>query len=90
MEAGLNPAEDTKNWQAGNELGQELKMKPAAVVAADGPTRHAEVRRAAGFQLMSPEKSQPETRRKESARTFTQLAREFAPQHARSPHQGRI
>jgi len=25
MEAGLNSAEDTKNWQAGNELGQELK-----------------------------------------------------------------
>ena len=25
VEAGLNPSEDTKNWQAGNELGQELK-----------------------------------------------------------------
>ena len=25
VEAGLNSAEDTKNWQAGNELGQELK-----------------------------------------------------------------
>lgn len=25
VEAGLNPAKDTKNWQAGNELGQELK-----------------------------------------------------------------
>jgi hypothetical protein len=25
LEAGLNSAEDTKNWQAGNELGQELK-----------------------------------------------------------------
>lgn len=25
IEAGLNSAEDTKNWQAGNELGQELK-----------------------------------------------------------------
>jgi len=24
VEAGLNSAEDTKNWQAGNELGQEL------------------------------------------------------------------
>ncbi len=23
--AGLNPAKDTKNWQSGNELGQELK-----------------------------------------------------------------
>ena len=25
IEAGLNSVEDTKNWQAGNELGQELK-----------------------------------------------------------------
>ena len=25
VEAGLNSAEDTKNWQAGNDLGQELK-----------------------------------------------------------------
>ena len=25
VEAGLNSAEDTKNWHAGNELGQELK-----------------------------------------------------------------
>ena len=25
VEAGLNSAEDTKNWQAGVELGQELK-----------------------------------------------------------------
>jgi len=25
VEAGLNSAKDTKNWQAGNELGQELK-----------------------------------------------------------------
>ena len=25
VEAGLNSGEDTKNWQAGNELGQELK-----------------------------------------------------------------
>ena len=25
VKAGLNSAEDTKNWQAGNELGQELK-----------------------------------------------------------------
>ena len=25
VEAGLNSAEDAKNWQAGNELGQELK-----------------------------------------------------------------
>ena len=25
VEAGLNSKEDTTNWQAGNELGQELK-----------------------------------------------------------------
>ena len=25
VEAGLNSTEDTKNWHAGNELGQELK-----------------------------------------------------------------
>lgn len=25
VEAGLNSTKDTKNWQAGNELGQELK-----------------------------------------------------------------
>jgi hypothetical protein len=25
VEAGLNSEEGTKNWQAGNELGQELK-----------------------------------------------------------------
>jgi hypothetical protein len=25
VEAGLNPTEDTKNWQAGNDLGQALK-----------------------------------------------------------------
>jgi hypothetical protein len=25
VEAGLNSAEDTNNWEAGNELGQELK-----------------------------------------------------------------
>jgi hypothetical protein len=25
VEAGLNSAEDTKNWKAGNELGHELK-----------------------------------------------------------------
>ena len=25
VEAGLNSSEDTKNWQAGNDLGQELK-----------------------------------------------------------------
>ena len=25
IQAGLNSAEDTKNWKAGNELGMELK-----------------------------------------------------------------
>ena len=25
VEAGLNSEEDTKNWKAGNELGQQLK-----------------------------------------------------------------
>jgi len=25
LDAGLNSAEDTKNWEAGNELGQELR-----------------------------------------------------------------
>ena len=27
VEAGLNSAENSKNWQAGNELGQELKTE---------------------------------------------------------------
>ncbi len=27
VEAGLNSPEDTKNWKAGNELGQELKAE---------------------------------------------------------------
>ena len=30
VEAGLNSQEDTKNWQAGNELGQELKAADRA------------------------------------------------------------
>lgn len=25
VEAGLNSSEDTRNWQAGNELGQDLR-----------------------------------------------------------------
>jgi hypothetical protein len=33
VEAGLNSAEDTKNWKAGNELGRELK----AEVKSTGP-----------------------------------------------------
>jgi hypothetical protein len=31
VEAGLNSAEDTKNWKAGNELGQELRAEGEAV-----------------------------------------------------------
>jgi hypothetical protein len=27
VEAGLNSEEDTKNWKAGNELGQELRAE---------------------------------------------------------------
>ena len=36
VEAGLNSAEDTKNWKAGNELGQELReeCQTAAPVVA--------------------------------------------------------
>jgi hypothetical protein len=30
VEAGLNSEEDTKNWEAGNELGQELKEEGKA------------------------------------------------------------
>ena len=30
VEAGLNSEEDTKNWKAGNELGQELKEESEA------------------------------------------------------------
>lgn len=29
VEAGLNSEEDTTNWKAGNELGQELKAEGA-------------------------------------------------------------
>jgi hypothetical protein len=29
VEAGLNSEEDTKNWKAGNELGQELREEVA-------------------------------------------------------------
>ena len=29
VEAGLNSEEDTQNWKAGNELGQELKEEMA-------------------------------------------------------------
>jgi hypothetical protein len=35
VEAGLNSAEDTKNWKAGNELGQELREEDEGT----GPVR---------------------------------------------------
>ena len=37
VEAGLNSEEDTKNWKAGNELGQELKAE--GETAEPGDTR---------------------------------------------------
>jgi hypothetical protein len=36
VEAGLNPTEDTENWQAGNDLGQALKDEP--VIESHEPT----------------------------------------------------
>ena len=36
VEAGLNSAEDTKNWKAGNELGQELREEGETEGPADG------------------------------------------------------
>jgi hypothetical protein len=35
VEAGLNSAEDTKNWQAGNALGQALKAEGAKEAPMD-------------------------------------------------------
>ena len=35
VEAGLNSKEDTKNWKAGNELGQELKKEDVKKEALD-------------------------------------------------------
>ena len=35
VEAGLNSEEDTKNWQAGNELGQDLKDEGEEKAPAD-------------------------------------------------------
>jgi hypothetical protein len=35
VEAGLNSAADTKNWVAGNELGQELKDEREKKVPVD-------------------------------------------------------
>lgn len=36
VEAGLNSEEDTKNWKAGNELGQELKEESETVEPVRG------------------------------------------------------
>lgn len=42
VEAGLNSAEDTKNWKAGNELGQELKEEGETTTPARAnPRREA-------------------------------------------------
>jgi hypothetical protein len=38
VEAGLNSTEDTKNWKAGNELGQELKTESEAKEPQSGST----------------------------------------------------
>jgi hypothetical protein len=54
VEAGLNSAEDTKNWQAGNDLGQALKdekgelLPPSASVEPSVPV----------FMETSPERNQ--------------------------------
>ena len=36
VEAGLNSPEDTKNWQVGNQLGQELKEGENKETASEG------------------------------------------------------
>ena len=36
VEAGLNSEEDTKNWKAGNELGQELREEDEAAEPVRG------------------------------------------------------
>jgi hypothetical protein len=44
IEAGLNSAEDTKNWKAGNELGKELKEEIEIEAPVDTePFREASV-----------------------------------------------
>ena len=40
VEAGLNSAEDTKNWKAGNELGHELKEEGETTGPATKDPRH--------------------------------------------------
>ncbi len=41
VEAGLNSTEDTKNWHAGNELGQALKDEPPKKVPPGGSAEFA-------------------------------------------------
>jgi len=41
VETGLNSSEDTKNWQAGNELGQALKDEPPKKVPPGGSDEFA-------------------------------------------------
>ena len=36
VKAGLNPTEDTKNWQAGNDLGQALKEETGKKLPPSG------------------------------------------------------
>ena len=36
VEAGLNSKEDTENWQAGNELGRELKKGENTGLVSEG------------------------------------------------------
>ena len=36
VEAGLNSAEDTRNWHAGNDLGQALKVETTKKTTVDG------------------------------------------------------
>jgi hypothetical protein len=44
IQAGLNSAEDTKNWKAGNELGEELKEEVEIEAPVDKePFREASV-----------------------------------------------
>jgi hypothetical protein len=40
VEAGLNSAEDTKNWKAGNELGHELQGAGETTKPAHENPRH--------------------------------------------------
>jgi hypothetical protein len=38
VEAGLKSAEDTRNWEAGNELGQELKAEDGKKESVESET----------------------------------------------------